>query len=94
MKIYPSEIERVLMTLPGVRECAVVRGAHSKWGATPIAYVVQAEGASLSEIDVISWCRQHLASYKKPSRVLFVADLPKNASGKVSRHLLQQTANS
>ncbi|BCW05864.1 class I adenylate-forming enzyme family protein [Arthrobacter sp. NtRootA1] len=89
MNIYPSEIERVLLQIPGVIECAVVGVHHEKWGSTPVAYVVRASDVSPSLGELEAVCRRQLASYKQPSRIEFTSALPRNVGGKVMRHRLR-----
>jgi acyl-CoA synthetase (AMP-forming)/AMP-acid ligase II len=83
MNVYPSEVERVIMRLPKVRECVVVGAPHERWGQTVVAVVVGSPG--VTEEEVIAACRSDLASYKKPTRVLFVDDVPRTVSLKVRR---------
>jgi len=92
--IYPSELERVIAALAGVRDVAVVGVDDPRWGQTPVAFVVTDPAASLDEATVVAHCRRHLASYKKPSRVLFVDALPRNAAQKVLRSALRTAAGS
>lgn len=88
MNIYPSELERVILTIPGVREVAVVGAPHPRWGQTPVAFVVT-DDAAVSPDLVLDYCGRKIAGYKKPSRVHVVDELPRNASGKVQRHRLR-----
>ena len=90
--IYPSELERVIAAMAGVREAAVVGVDDARWGQTPVAFVVTDGGVALDETVVVAHCRRHLASYKKPSRVLFVDSLPRNAAQKVLRAALRAAA--
>ena len=83
--IYPAEVERVLREHPGVEDVAVVGVPHQRWGETPVAFVI---GAS-SESELIEHCRRRLASYKKPTAVYFVTELPRNAAGKVLKRELR-----
>jgi fatty-acyl-CoA synthase len=92
--VYPSELERVIAALPGVRDVAVVGVDDPAWGQTPVAFVVTDPAATLDEATVIAHCRRHLASYKKPNRVLFVDALPRNAAQKVLRSALRTAAGS
>ncbi|MCC6000595.1 MAG: long-chain fatty acid--CoA ligase [Pararhodobacter sp.] len=87
--IYPAEIEQVLNAHPGIAESAVVGQPDPRWGETPVAFVVRAPGSTLSEAEVIAYCKGHIASYKKPSRVVFLDTLPRNASGKIRKFELQ-----
>jgi acyl-CoA synthetase (AMP-forming)/AMP-acid ligase II len=90
MNIYPAELELSLAKLPGVKECAVVGMPHPRWGQSPVVAVVRATGFNLSEHDVIDFMVAHLASYKKPQRVLFFDDLPRNTSNKLMKHLVRE----
>jgi acyl-CoA synthetase (AMP-forming)/AMP-acid ligase II len=83
--VFPAEVERVIETLPGVLEVAVVAAPHERWGEGVCAVVVSAPEAGLSSDDVIDWCRSRLASYKKPVRVDFVTALPRTGTGKINR---------
>ena len=85
MNVYPTEVEHVIGMLPDVVECAVVGAPHDRWGQTVVAVVVRRSGSPLSETDVVGACRGRLASYKKPTRVVFVDQLPRTVSLKVSR---------
>ena len=87
MNIYPSELERVILTLPGVSECAVVAAPHPRWGQTPIAFVVTSGGVTSD--DVMQQCRHQLADYKKPAEVRLVPSLPHNTAGKILKHELR-----
>jgi acyl-CoA synthetase (AMP-forming)/AMP-acid ligase II len=86
--IYPAEVERVLLEDPRVRDVAVVGVPHPRWVQAPVAVVVAADPA-LTEDDVVGLVRARLASYKKPQAVVFVAELPRNAAGKVLRRTLR-----
>jgi malonyl-CoA/methylmalonyl-CoA synthetase len=84
--IYPREIEEVLLEAPGVREAAVIGMPDEARGEVPIAYVVCDEpfdGAAL-----LALCERQLASFKRPRACVRVETLPRNALGKVQRHLL------
>jgi malonyl-CoA/methylmalonyl-CoA synthetase len=87
--IYPREIEEMLASFPGVKEAAVVGRPHSEWGEVPEAFLVTAP--EITEIDteeLIAWCRGQLAAFKVPRTIRFVDALPRNALGKVQKHLL------
>jgi acyl-CoA synthetase (AMP-forming)/AMP-acid ligase II len=88
--IYPAEVERVLREHPAVVDVAVVGAPHERWGETPVAFVV---GDARPE-DLIAHCREHLASYKKPTAIHFVTSLPRNAAGKVLKRELRQAVTS
>jgi fatty-acyl-CoA synthase len=88
--IYPAEVERVMVEHPAIGEIAVVGTPHARWGETPVAFVVQAPGAQARADDLIAFCRDRLAGYKRPSRVIFIEELPRNASGKVLKRDLRE----
>lgn len=94
MNVYPAEVERVIQRHAAVRECAVTGAPHPRWGQTVVAVVVAKPGAELSESAVIELCRENLASYKKPTAVVFVDRLPRNASDKVRREDLRRLVSS
>jgi len=90
VNIYPREVEEVLYAHPKVAEAAVIGVPDEKWGETIKALVVPKEGQTLSEEEVIGFCRENLASYKKPTSVKFLTALPKNAAGKVLKAELRK----
>lgn len=81
--IYPREVEEVLLRHPAVLEVAVVGEPEAEWGEQVVAFVVLEPGASATDGDLESWCRQEIASFKKPKRYVFTGELPKNSYGKV-----------
>jgi len=87
--IYPKEIEEVIYRCPGVNEVAVIGVPDDVWGESVKAIVVPQKGASLTEEEIIDFCRQNLASYKKPKSVDFVEELPKNNNGKILKRELK-----
>lgn len=90
--IYPAEIENLLVTLDGVAECAVVGLDEKRWGEVPVAAVVRkadAKGQALTEADVLAHLQRQIARFKLPRRVVFVAELPKSALGKVQKPALK-----
>jgi acyl-CoA synthetase (AMP-forming)/AMP-acid ligase II len=88
--IYPREIEELLYRHPKIQDAAVIGIPHSLWGETVKAFVVLRTGQGMSEEEVIEYCKSHLASYKKPKSVQFVAFLPRNPSGKVIKTKLRE----
>lgn len=87
--VYPKEIELVIDALPGVGESAVVGLPHHDFGEGVTAFCT-AEGGPPAEEEIIRRCRQELAAFKVPKRVVFVEALPRNAMGKVQKALLRQ----
>jgi malonyl-CoA/methylmalonyl-CoA synthetase len=84
--IYPREVEEALLGFPGVREAAVVGRPHAEWGEVPIAYLV-AEPA-LEPPALLAYCKSQLAAFKVPHEVRLLDALPRNALGKLQKHLL------
>jgi acyl-CoA synthetase (AMP-forming)/AMP-acid ligase II len=80
--IYPAEIERVLLTIPGITESAVVGLADTKWGEVPVAVLVVPQGGP-GEAEISAILEENLARFKLPRQFIFVDELPRNAMGKV-----------
>jgi acyl-CoA synthetase (AMP-forming)/AMP-acid ligase II len=89
---YPAEIERVLATHPGIAESAVVGVPDERLGEVGMAYVVARPGVTIDPAEVLAWCRERMANYKAPRTVEVVAELPRNASGKVLKFELRHLA--
>ncbi|MDI3328830.1 MAG: long-chain fatty acid--CoA ligase [Alicyclobacillaceae bacterium] len=87
--IYPREVEEVLLRHPTVQEVCVFGVPDPEWGEAVKAVVVLKPGNAVTEEELIAFCRDHLASYKKPRSVDFVEELPKNAYGKVLKRELR-----
>jgi malonyl-CoA/methylmalonyl-CoA synthetase len=90
LNIYPPEVERVLADHPSVAACAVIGCADREWGERVTAVVVLHRGESVSEADLIAFCRERLASYKSPKSIVFKDQLPRNAMGKVKKAELRK----
>lgn len=89
--IYPAEIEEVLYRMPEILECAVFGVPDPEWGESVCAAVVLKPDHTLTEEQIIEYCQQHVASYKKPKIVEFIDALPRNTSGKVLKFKLKET---
>jgi acyl-CoA synthetase (AMP-forming)/AMP-acid ligase II len=87
-KIYPLEVEEVILSLPGVREVAVVGKPDPEMGQRLVAYVVCMDGVQLTAEQVQDHVRQRLARFAVPKEVGFLGRLPRNATGKVVPRLL------
>ena len=90
--IYPAEIENLLVTLPGVLECAVVGMPDARWGEVPVAVIVRsadAPGQALTPEGVMQHLQNRIARFKLPRRVVWLHNLPKSALGKVQKPTLQ-----
>jgi acyl-CoA synthetase (AMP-forming)/AMP-acid ligase II len=84
--IYPREVEETLLAFPGVREVAVVGRPHAEWGEVPVAFL--AADPALDETALLAHCRGQLAAFKIPRQLHRLAALPRNALGKLQKHLL------
>lgn len=84
--IYPREVEEVLAALPGIREAAVAGRSHPEWGEVPVAFLVA--DAPVDPAGIIAACKRQMAGFKVPREIRFVESLPRNALGKVQKHLL------
>ncbi len=88
--IYPREVEEVVARHPGVLEVSVVGQPSAEWGEDVVAFVVpRGEGACDARV-LDAWCRAEMASFKKPKRYVFCAELPKNSYGKVLKTELRR----
>jgi fatty-acyl-CoA synthase len=88
--IYCAEVENVLAGHPDIAEVAVVGRPHERWGETPVAVVVPREGAVPDLEGVRAWASSRLARYKLPTGLEVVPELPRNASGKVTKAMLRR----
>ncbi len=89
--VSPAEVEGRLLEHDGVAEAAVVGVADSAGLDKPVACVVRsAAGATLTADELVAWCRDGLASFKRPRAVVFVDELPKTATGKVQRYRVRE----
>jgi fatty-acyl-CoA synthase len=89
--ISTIEVESVLYRHPAVLEAGVVARPDEKWGETPCAFITLKEGVTVSEQEIIDFCRQHLAHFKAPKTVVF-GPLPKTSTGKLQKFRLREQA--
>ncbi len=88
--VYPAEIEGVINDLPGVAESAVIGVPHSDFGEAVVAVVVAKPGQSLDAAAMVSQLKRQIANFKVPKHLAVVAELPRNAMGKVQKNLLRE----
>lgn len=88
MNVYASDVEAAIMTIDGVRECAVVGVPDSTVGERVCAVVVAIEGCALSERDIRARCKEVLGRVRTPRSVTFASDLPKTPVGKIDKRQL------
>jgi fatty-acyl-CoA synthase len=89
--ISSIEVEDVLYKHPAVSCCAVVAKPDEKWGETPCAFVELRPGASVTEEELIAWCREGLARYKCPRHIVFT-EVPRTSTGKIQKFKLREMA--
>ncbi len=88
--IYPAEVEAVLLEHPDILDAAVLGASDPVWGSVPVAAIVVAPGAAVSDATLQRHCRDRLAGYKVPVRFRRVTGLPRNESGKILRRELRE----
>lgn len=91
--IYPVELEETLHRHPKIAESAVIGVPDDYWGEIVKAYIVLKPGETADSGEIIEFCRENLASYKKPEIVEFIDELPKNALGKVLKNVLREAVS-
>jgi fatty-acyl-CoA synthase len=91
--ISSLEVEDAIHRHKKVLACAVVAQPDAKWGETPVAFVELKEGAAASEAEIIAHCREHLARFKCPKRVVFGA-VPRTSTGKIQKYVLRERVRS
>ncbi|MFT4843857.1 MAG: fatty-acyl-CoA synthase [Planctomycetota bacterium] len=87
--VYSIEVEYVLYEHPAVLECAVFGRADEQWGERVIAAVVVRDGEQVTSSELIAFCREHIAGYKTPKQIVFLAALPRTGSGKIQKRSLR-----
>ena len=81
--VYPAEIENAIMAHPGVADVAVIGVPSDRWGESPLALIIPAEGADPTEEELIAHCKDRLARFKLPTAVQRIDAIPRNPSGKI-----------
>ena len=90
--ISSIEVESVIYRHPKVAAAAVVAKPHEKWGETPCAFVELKDGQDASEDEIIGFCKENMAGFKRPSQVVFMT-LPKTSTGKIQKFALRDLIN-
>ena len=88
--VFPVEVEDILYRHPSVNRVAVIGMSSMKWGEMVTAVVVKNPGCSVTQHELIAFCKQEIAGYKVPKKIFFADTLPMNASGKVLRNELKK----
>ncbi len=89
--VYPSEVEQVLGAHPKIKDVAAIGVPHEKWGEAVHAVIVLHQDQVASMSDILDWCRDKMAGYKRPKSISFVAEeeMPRTATGKVLHRVLR-----
>lgn len=89
--VYPSEVEDVLGAHPAVKEVAVIGLPDAKWGERVTGVVVLHDSQTTIEAELMAWCRERLAGYKRPRSIAIIpdAEMPRTATGKVQHRILK-----
>jgi malonyl-CoA/methylmalonyl-CoA synthetase len=90
LNVYPKEIEELIDAMPGVIESAVIGVPDPDFGEAVNAVIVCAEGERTDAAEIIAALKRDIASFKVPKRVHIVAELPRNAMGKVQKNVLRE----
>jgi fatty-acyl-CoA synthase len=90
--IFPSEVEKIICSHPGINDAAVIGLPHEKWGETVLAVCVPEKAGVATEEDIIRHCKENLAGYKAPKKIVFIKDeeMPRNANGKILHRALRE----
>ncbi len=91
LNVYPTEVEEVLYTHAAVEECAVIGTPHTEYGEAVTAFVKVKQGLTCSEADLIGFCKERIASYKAPKKIMFVDELPKSPAGKILKREIRKS---
>jgi acyl-CoA synthetase (AMP-forming)/AMP-acid ligase II len=89
--VYPSEVENLIGSHAAVKDVAVIGVPDDKWGERVHAFVIAHPGAAINEPELLTWCKERIAGYKRPRSMSFISetDMPRTATGKVVHHLLR-----
>ncbi|MDE8346850.1 MAG: fatty acid--CoA ligase, partial [Acidocella sp.] len=86
---YPAESEKALLHIPGVVAASVVGIPDERLGQVGRAFIIRQPDEKLDEPTILSWCKINIANYKIPRSIVFVEELPMNATGKVVKAKLR-----
>ncbi len=89
--VYPSEVETMLGAHPQVKDVAVIGVPDAKWGERVHAVIILHDSAALTADDILDWCKDRIAGYKRPRSVSFIAEhqMPRTATGKILHRVLR-----
>jgi fatty-acyl-CoA synthase/long-chain acyl-CoA synthetase len=89
VNIYPAEVEACLHAHPGVADVAVIGVPDDRWGEAVKAVVVRQPGSAVTGEELVDWCRDRIADYKRPRSVDFVEELPRDQAGKLLKRQIR-----
>jgi len=94
--VYPSEVQEIICSHPDVFDAAVIGMSHEKWGEEVTAVIIPKDNAKLDDKMIIDYCRDKMAGYKRPKRVIFIKqeEMPRTATGKILHRVLRERYNS
>lgn len=84
------EVERLLLGHPAIQDVAVIGLPHAHWGEAVTAVAVLKPGETVTEEELIAYCKEHLAGFKVPKKVILTDDLPRTGTGKIQKHQLRE----
>ncbi len=88
--VYPAQVERILQSHQAVALAAVIGVPDPKWGETGWAFITLHAGRSVSDHELLAWCKHRLATFQCPTRFVTMTDLPIGPSGKIDKRALAQ----
>ena len=89
-KISPREIDEVLLAHPAIAEAVAFGAPHATWGEEVAAAVKLKDGASAKEAEILAFCRERLADFKRPKQIFITEAIPRTATGKIQRRIVAQ----
>jgi len=90
INVYPREVEEVLYAHPAVADAAIIGAPDGRRGEVPLAVIALKAGASVSAPELAAYCRERLANFKVPRKVIFRESLPRSGTGKILKRLLRK----
>ena len=94
INVYPREVEEVLFRHPQVQDAAVVGLPDEKWGEAIVAVIVRRQGTEEDADGLIAYCKEQLAGFKVPRRIVYADALPRNPTGKILKRELRASVAS
>lgn len=89
--ISPEEVENIILQIAGIEDVAIIGVPDMEWGEIVRAVVVLKKGQEVAPEEIIKYCREHLASFKKPESVIYATELPRNPMGKLLKNQIRES---